>query len=92
MLSPANTTYETATGGEHLAFLRRAAHDSDFRAALEADPRAALAGYGLSVNAEQLPSRVTLPSGESVLDALIDVEEDPEDNSTHFMWAAFFGS
>ena len=44
----------------HGAFLHRAAHDSQFRAALEADPQAALAEYGPSA-VHRLTFRSVLP-------------------------------
>ncbi len=65
MMSPANATDDSPSQG-HGAFLHRAAHDPLFRTALETDPQAALAEYGLSVDPEQIPSQVTLPGLESL--------------------------
>ncbi len=88
MLSSASTSYETPSDG-HLAFLTRVAHDPEFRAALEADPRAALASFGLSVGSEDIPSTVTLPSAENILDVLIDTED--QDQGVHKSWFGFLG-
>lgn len=89
MLNPANTSFETP-GNSHLAFLSRAAHDPQFRAALEADPETTLADYGLSADLNDVPSVVALPSPENILDVLIDVEdEDSLDKVT--VWAGFLG-
>lgn len=76
MLSPASTAHDSLSRGDHRAFLHRAAHDPRFRASLETDAQAALAEYGLNVDSEQIPIQVKIPSAESILDTLIDVEED----------------
>ncbi len=78
MLSPTNNA-------DHGAFLHRAAHDAAFRAALMADPQPALAEYGLSVAPEQIPSEVTIPTAESILDTLIDAE-DGDDSQRYRPW------
>ncbi len=88
MLSSASTNQENPSA----AFLHRAAHDPEFRAALEANPRAALTDCGLSAGTEQIPSMVTLPSAESILDVLIDVEEDRGDHRGLPPWHGFFRS
>ncbi len=91
MLSPANTHHDRISSG-HYAFLRRAAHDPRFLAALEADPQAALAKYGLSVDPDEIPTRVTPPSAEHILDILIDVEDEPEDRKIRERWFGFLNS
>ena len=88
MLSPVSTSYES-TGEGHLAFLR-ATQDDRFRAALEADPQAALAEYGLSVDPDEIPSNVTLPNAESILDTLIDIDDESADRMRK-PWFGFFG-
>lgn len=92
MMSPANESHDVTNG--HLAFLHRVLEDDRFRAALEADPQAALARIGLSVDSGQIPSTVTLPDAESILDVLIDVEsdDDPDSGTGKPMWQGFFGS
>ncbi len=90
MLSPASNQ-DMSSRGHYRAFLHRAAHDPHFLDALEADPQAALAEFGLNVDPEQIPSRVTPPSCESILDVLIDAEEDPE-RRPPFKWMGFFPS
>ena len=75
MLSPSSTHGDSLPCGHH-AFLRRAAHDPQFLDALQTDPQAALAEYGLSVDPEQIPDRVAPPSSERILDVLIDVEDE----------------
>ncbi len=92
MLSSASTDHDSLSRGDHSAFLRRAAHDPRFRASLEADAQAALAEYGLSVDPEQIPTRVTIPSAESMLDILIDVEDDRSGNRhpTDKFWMPLF--
>ncbi len=89
MLSPASTIDDSVSSG-HGAFLHRAAHDPQFRAALEANPQAALAEFGMNVDPEQIPSQVTIPSAERILDMLIDVEEDKSSRApdTLFPWLA----
>ncbi len=77
MMSPANATDDTSQG--HGAFLHRAAHDPLFRTALETDPQAALAEYGLSVDPEQIPSQVTLPETASLLN-LVSTEDSSDPN------------
>ncbi len=89
MLSPASTTSDSFSRG-HGAFLHRAAHDPLFRTALEADPQAALAEFGLSVDPEQIPSSVSIPNAHSILDVLVDVEDDKDDDRTHWPWFGLF--
>ena len=95
MLSPASIDRDSSYGSEHYAFLQRAAHDSQFRAALEENPRAALAEFGLHLDPEQIPSQVTLPNAANILDVLIDVEDPDTDRSgppDRFMWYGFLGT
>ncbi len=93
MLSTVSTRHPSLSPGDDLAFLHRAAHDPRFRASLETNPRAALAEYGLSVEADQIPSKVTPPSAESILDVLVDVESDDQDRrSNRLPWAPWLGS
>ncbi len=90
MLNPTKGSPEN--GNRHLAFLNRAAHDPEFRAALEADPEAVCADYGLSVGSDGIPSIVALPSPESILDILIEAEETEEDNRVdRIIWHGFLG-
>ncbi len=92
MLSPASNQ-DMSSRGHYRAFLHRAAHDPRFLDALEADPQAALAEFGLSVDSEQIPARVTPPSAESILDVLIDVEaEDKRREPTDIKWFGFLTS
>ncbi len=91
MLSPASIHHDELSRGHYRAFLHRAAHDPGFLAALEADPQAALAEYDLSVDPEQIPSKVTPPSEESLLDVLIDVEDD-EKQRVNRWWFGFISS
>ncbi len=91
MLSPASTDHDSLSRGDHSAFLRRVAHDPGFRASLETDAQAALAGYGLNVDPAQIPARVTIPSAESILDILIDEDADPERKPDIRPWVPFFG-
>ena len=93
MLSPASTFDDSFASG-HGAFLHRAAHDPQFRAALEADPQTALAEYGLSVDPEQIPSEVTLPNAENILASFIDVEDpkDPNDPTKAPPWMWLVGT
>ena len=91
MLNPASTSSETPGNG-HLAFLSRAAHDPEFRAALEAKPEAIFADYGLDIGSSEIPSMVALPSAESILDILIDVEEDEDGfGKDQISWYGFLG-
>ena len=90
MLSPASTDHESHSWGDYSVFLRRAAHDPRFRASLEADAQAALADYGLSVDPEQIPTRVTIPSPESILDILNDESSDTSDSADVFRWQPLF--
>ncbi len=76
MLSPTSTPDDRLSRGHYHAFLHRAAHDPRFLDALEADPQAALAEFGLSVDSAEIPERVTPPNAERILDVLIDVEDD----------------
>lgn len=92
MLNPASTDHKTAPAG-HVAFLRRVTTDEQFRLALEADPEAAFAEYGLHVDSEQLPSEVRIPSAESILDALIDAEDEDDSSRTRKpVWWGFLSS
>lgn len=43
-------------------FLAQLARDSDLRAALERDPVATLASFGIRIDPESVPESVTLPS------------------------------
>ncbi len=92
MLSPASTHHDKLSRGHYHAFLHRAAHDPGFLTALEADPQAALAEFGLSVDRAQIPDRVTPPSEESILDILIDVEDDDGDRRSRVGWFGFLTS
>ena len=94
MLSPANTDHDSRSCGDHCAFLRRAAEDPRFRASLEADAQAALAEYGLSVDPEMIPTKVTIPSAESILD-LNDEASNPDQRRPDgglAPWVPLFGT
>ncbi len=88
MLSPTSTADDRLSRGQYHAFLHRAAHDPRFLDALEADPQATLAECGLSVDPGEIPERVTPPSPESILDVLIDVEEE-EQKRREPVWFGF---
>lgn len=90
MLNPASTHYDRLPSGGQLAFLRRVARDEDFRAALEADPGAALAEYGLEVDAKDVPRNVRLPKEEAILDILIYSGDDQSRQDTG--WFGLLGS
>ena len=92
MMNQASTSQSSNSAGGQAAFLRRVTADDRFRAQLEADPQAALAAFGLHVDSEQLPSEVNVPSAESILDILIDVESDGSDvdRLERPRWEGFF--
>ncbi len=92
MLSPVSTSRENFSREGQVAFLRRVTEDDSFRSALEADPRATLAMYGLHVDSEQIPSKVRLPNQNGILDALIEVEDEDEDRIRDTIWWGFAGS
>jgi hypothetical protein len=77
-----------------MAFLRRVTEDDRFRATLEADPQAALAQFGLSVEADQIPSEVTIPNLESISDVLMSSQdqEDETDQSGLMPWMGLIAS
>ena len=75
MSSLASTSHPSPSHGDQLAFLRRAAQDPAFLASIESDPQAAFSEYGLSVDSEQIPSKVTPPSAESILYVLADEDD-----------------
>ena len=91
MLSPASTSHDSPSTGGQLAFLRRITHDGEFRARVESDPQTALDEYGLHVDPEDVPTKVTLPRGEALLEILIDVEDDSGFDGIWEMWACFVG-
>lgn len=70
MMSPVSTNRNSLPEGGQLAFFRRIAHDGRFRAKLETDPRAALAEYGLHVDPQDTPERVSLPGLEELGEGL----------------------
>ena len=75
----ASTSHSSTSSHGQLAILRQAAQDDHFRAALAADPEAVLARYGLQVDPDQIPSRITLPSKEAIQGCLGDLGEDSDD-------------
>ena len=75
-----------------MAFLRRITQDDGFRSALEADPQAALAEYGLHVDPNEIPSEVTLPNRPEILGRLSCFENSGDDESMQQMkWFGFLG-
>ncbi len=92
MLSQASTSQNYSSVGGHMAFLRRVTEDDRFRAALEADPQAALAEFGLSVEAGQVPSKVSIPTAEGILDVLADDESSDPDSVRDQFWMGFIPS
>lgn len=97
MLNSASTHHESLSG-EHIAFLRRVTEDDRFRTALETDPQATMAEYGIQVELGQIPSKVRIPAAESILDILVDVEDDGQTDSDRIgdsdevVWFGFLGS
>lgn len=53
-----------------LALLRSLAESDGFRAQLERNPAAALAPFGLKIDAEQIPDHISLPEKEAVHQSL----------------------
>ncbi len=84
------STHSDSLSRDHDAFLHRVASDPRFRTALEADPQAALAECGLHVDPEQVPSKVTIPSAESILDVLGE-DADAEEKRSIFPWIPLLG-
>ena len=92
MLNQTSTSQNNHSARGQMAFLRRVTEDDRFRSALEADAQAALAEFGLSVDSEQIPSKVEIPSPESVLDVLIDAEDSDPESAREAFWYGFIAS
>ncbi len=86
-MSPASTSYDTAAQEGQLAFLYRITHDDQFRTRLQTRPHDALAEYGLHLDPEDLPQKVTLPSKEALRDSPLEADL-PE----WVRWYGFFGT
>ncbi len=89
MKQSTRTSHDSGEG--HLAFMRRVTQDDRFRAALEADPRAALAEYGLNVDSKQIPSKVTVPTEESIQGVMSSIEDETADKILEPKWVGFIG-
>ncbi len=95
MMSTASMSTASTSPQTRLAFLRSLAENDGFRAELERNPAAALATFGLHVDSEQIPARVSLPNKEEVrlsLESLPNAHRsidsfDPETRA----WAGFIG-
>lgn len=96
MMSTANMSDIASTSPQtRLAFLRSLAENDGFRAELERNPAAALASFGLHVESEQIPARVSLPNKEDIRLSLESLPSshrsidsfDPETRA----WAGFIG-
>lgn len=70
MMSLASHNSPSANEGQ-LAFLQRIASDDQFRAAVEADPQAKLAEFGLHIDREDLPEQVSLPGKKALRDSAV---------------------
>lgn len=70
-------TVPQAQGG-YLPMLRRAALDDHFRAELEANPQAALARCGISIDPSIIPQHIALPE-KGLLKRAVSAAEDESD-------------
>ena len=88
-MSSLASTSQHSPSQRDLDFLRRAVHDPGFLASIAADPQGAFAEYGLSIDTDEIPSEVTLPSTESIRTLLSSDEE--SDTRTFLPWLGLIG-
>jgi putative modified peptide len=75
---------------EYARFLKKLAHDDDFRERLEKDPKKVLAEYSVTLGADDLPSDVKLPPKEEIQakfeDLLAGLETGRAEMAFGFFW------
>ena len=88
MITTSEITLGASLAPNHADLLRRASSDEGFRRELERDPAAALAGFGIQIDPEQVPDKVALPTEDEFRMSLDSVDNDSY--VSNLRWAGLF--